>query len=190
MTSEEGEKEANSFIPFESSISTDIKNKIIILKPIDNDILNMLTFGLKHLQPETSFSHSSFPPKLLSSHHLPYHSHRHHRNDPLCTVCHKELFYKDEEGFFQLCKQCSLLNLKLTIGKRYQIIEQIGKGSFSTTFKALDLFNTTRSNHLVAIKILNQNFMYIGITVSISRIIFIINSLGNSNITILTTKGF
>lgn len=138
--------QADSFEPFEDSSFSDIKTKIIVLKSIDNDILNMHTFGLKHLHdfPVNSHSKESFT---------------------YCKQCIGEGFYADTEGFFQCCSDCQLSSSKLILGSRYHILNQIGKGCFSATFKAIDKF-CNQSEKFVAIKIINRNFTYVGITVS------------------------
>ena len=139
--------EEQCFEPFVASVSTDINSKIVVLKPIENDVLNMLTFGMRYTVHPNSIA-NSFPPKSV------------------CKLCLGETFYSDSDGFFCCCSRCHSSNAGKSLASRYQILNQLGKGCFSTTFKAVDKFSN-QQERFVTLKIINKNYMYVGITVTL-----------------------
>lgn len=117
------------------------KSKLIPLKDIEFDLNNALTFGIKFLTLRQEA-------KAYTEHST-------------CRICFGEGYYGNDEGFFTACPTCPR-EKRFIFGGRYAIQQQIGSGTFSTTFRAVDRFSCLEER-LVAIKVLNRNFTYIGI---------------------------
>lgn len=133
----------------------------VILKEADCDILNELTSGLKFSNEHTSTAKFKTTCKVCTN------------NGMLCLMSSfclilisllvHTVFYTTPEGFFEFCTECATRKAPL-LSARYQLIEKLGKGSFSTTFLARDRYSNRKAK-TVAIKVLNRNFLYIGVTV-------------------------